>query len=270
MRFLVTPTFTEKMASIPSDGISDISHVLNLIKEVDKNDLINGSCGLEVRVLDSDILIIRRKKYRIYASIGSDENGEYILLLDVVFDGGESLSQSRFFATKDPRTNSMLDPNRNMTIDPRRNMTIDPNRNMTIDPNRNMAIDPRRNMTNDPRRNMTIDPNRNMTIDPRRIMTIDPNRNMTIDPRRNRFYGGPYLYSQALEQEGFIVRANDQISLIFDQSVRFKNFIVYCKNGSKNGNVFDLSGSWVGFVVPTQSDVLLRFDTAGQWKGIIV
>lgn len=270
MRFLVTPTFTEKMASIPSDGISDISHFINLINKAEKSDLINGSYGLDVRVLDSDILTIRRKKYRIYASIGSDEEGEYILLLDIALEGGESVSRSSFFATKDPRTNYMLDPNRNMAIDPRRNMTIDPRRNMTIDPNRNMTIDPRRNMTIDPRRNMTIDPNRNMTIDPRRNMTIDPNRNMTIDPRRNRSYGGPYLYSQGLEQEGFIVRANDQISLIFDQSAHFTGFIIFCKNESENGNIFDLSGSWVGFVVPTQSEVLLKFDTSGQWKGIIV
>lgn len=121
-----------------------------------------------------------------------------------------------------------------------------------------------------PRLNSAIDPRRNMTIDPRRNMTIDPNRNMTIDPRRNKFYGGPYLYNLKLEQEGFIVRANDQVSLIFDGSARFKRFIVFCTNGTDNGNVFDFSGHWKEFVVPAQNGVHLRFDTTGQWVGIIV
>jgi hypothetical protein len=268
MRFLVTPTFTEKLSSLTGEDLAEISRVVNIIKDVDRSGLTGRASGLDVRPLDTNILTIKRGKYRIYASFGSDSDGEYLLLLDIGLEGTEPRARAEFFATKDPRKNPILDPNRNMTIDPRRNMTVDPNRNMTIDPRRNMTIDPRRNMTIDPRRNMTIDPRRNMTIDPRRNMTIDPNRNMTIDPRRNRFYGGPYLYSVVLEQEGFIVRANDRVSLIFDMSAHFNNFIVFLENGF--GNVFDLFGGWVGFLVPTPTDVILRFDTSGQWLGIIV
>jgi hypothetical protein len=187
---------------------------VNIIKEVDRSGLTSRASGLDVRPLDTNILTIKRGKYRIYASFGSDSDGEYLLLLDIGLEGTEPRARAEFFATKDPRNNPMLDPNRNMTIDPRRNMTIDPNRNMTIDPRRNM--------------------------------TIDPNRNMTIDPRRNRFYGGPYLYSVALEQEGFIVRANDRVSLIFDTSAHFTNLSFSWRTDSEMFSIC-LAAGW-GFL----------------------
>ncbi len=220
MRFLVTPTFTQKLGSFSGRDLAEISFVVNVIKVVDRSSLTNRVSGLEVRFLDSSILTIKRGRFRIYASFGSDSDGEYLLLLDIGLEGAERIERTDFFAAKDPRKNPLLDPNKNMTIDPRRNMTI------------------------------------------------DPNRNMTIDPRRNRFYGGPYLYGVSLEQEGFVVRADDRVTLIFDTSARFTSFIVFSESGF--GNVFDLSSCWIGFLVPTQSDSILRFDTSGQWLGIIV
>ena len=220
MRFLVTPTFTQKLGSFSGRDLAEISFVVNVIKVVDRSSLTNRVSGLEVRFLDSSFLTIKRGRFRIYASFGSDSDGEYLLLLDIGLEGAERIERTDFFAAKDPRKNPLLDPNKNMTIDPRRNMTI------------------------------------------------DPNRNMTIDPRRNRFYGGPYLYGVSLEQEGFVVRADDRVTLIFDTSARFTSFIVFSESGF--GNVFDLSSCWIGFLVPTQSDSILRFDTSGQWLGIIV
>jgi hypothetical protein len=268
MKFLVTPTFTEKLSSLASDGLPAIAAIVDFIKSVDKSALARGRSDVQVRMLDGSILTLKHGHYRIYASIGGDENEEYLLLLDVGVEQVQPMSKTDFFATKDPRRNPSLDPNRNMTIDPRRNMMIDPRRNMMIDPKRNMMIDPNRNMMIDPRRNMMIDPNRNMMIDPRRNMMIDPNRNMMIDPRRNRYYGGPYLYDTRLNQEGFVVRANEKISLLFDPSARFTGFVVATDSG--NENVFEIRGGWVGFLVPTQSGVRLRFGTNGEWVGIVV
>jgi hypothetical protein len=268
MKFLVTPTFTEKLSSLASDGLPAIAAIVDFVKNTDKTALARGRSDVQVRMLDGSILTLKHGHYRIYASIGGDENEEYLLLLDVGVEQMQPMSKAAFFATKDPRKDSSLNPNINMTIDPRRNMMIDPNRNTLIDPRRNMMIDPNRNMMIDPRRNMMIDPNRNMMIDPRRNMMIDPNRNMMIDPRRNRYYGGPYLYDIHLNQEGFVVRANEKVSLLFDQSARFSGFVV--GTDRENENIFDIHGSWIGFLVPTQSDVRLRFGTNGEWIGIIV
>ncbi|AFL73267.1 hypothetical protein [Thiocystis violascens] len=268
MKFLVTPDFNEKLASLATEGLVAIAGIASYIKNTSRENLIRDRSEIEVRTLSSEILVLKNGNYSVFASFDGGSDEEYLILLDIVEEAQSVSSRSGFIATKDPRKNPTLDPNRNMTIDPRRNMTIDPRRNMTIDPNRNMTIDPRRNMTIDPRRNMTIDPNRNMTIDPRRNMTIDPNRNMTIDPRRNRYYGGPYLYDVNLNQEGFVVRANEEISLIFDSSARFTSYLV--SNGKEGKNIFDVSGKWIGFVIPAKDDVLLKFDTSGQWMGIIV
>jgi hypothetical protein len=252
MRLLATPTFSEKLALMDDDGRAEVSQVISIIREVDKAALSDQSSGLDVRALDASITTIRKGRYRLYVTFASDAEGEYLLLLDIGVEGVESRHRAGVFAARDPRKNMSFDPNRNMMIDPRRNMMIDPNRNMMIDP----------------RRNMMIDPNRNMMIDPRRNMMIDPNRNMMIDPRRNRFFGGPYFYGVDLSQEGFVVRANEQISLIFDMSARYRGFMVLSDGGA--GNLFDLTGAWTGFLVPTQNEVVLRFDTSGRWIGILV
>ncbi|MDA3895279.1 MAG: hypothetical protein PF482_03910 [Desulfobacteraceae bacterium] len=220
MRFIVTPEFSEKVSSLSRDGISAISTIANFISETDRNSLTQGNRGIEVRSLTGDIVVINYSPYRLFASFGSDSEGEYLLLMDVSIEASQVSTIGGFFATKDPRRNQMFDPNRNMTIDPRRNMTI------------------------------------------------DPNRNMTIDPRRNRYYGGPYIYNTQLKQVGFLVRANENVSLIFDMSARFISYIV--STGSGNLNIFDISGAWIGFLVPTQNEVLLHFDAAARWIGIII
>ena len=237
MKLLVTPGFTEKLASIPKEGLAEISSIVSFVKEAERNTLVDGAKGFEVRQLSSEIWSIRAGNYRAYGSIGTDEEGEYFLLLDISVEAVRTCTQSSFFAAKDPRTNPSLNPNQNMAIDPRRNMMIDPNRNMMIDPNRNMMI--------------------------------DPNRNMMIDPRRNRSYGGPFVYDQHLNQEGFVVRANDEISLVFEsQRAKFTGFIVQ-KDGN-GANMFDPTGRWIGFLVSAGDDVLLRFDPSGQWTGLVV
>ena len=237
MKLLVTPGFTEKLASIPKEGLAEISSIVSFVKEAERNTLVDGAKGFEVRQLSSEIWSIRAGNYRAYGSIGTDEEGEYFLLLDISVEAVRTSTQSSFFAAKDPRTNPSLNPNQNMAIDPRRNMMIDPNRNMMIDPNRNMMI--------------------------------DPNRNMMIDPRRNRSYGGPFVYDQHLNQEGFVVRANDEISLVFEsQRAKFTGFIVQ-KDGN-GANMFDPTGRWIGFLVSAGDDVLLRFDPSGQWTGLVV
>ena len=260
MRFRVAPEFSEKLAQVSSDEIGTISEIVKFVEATEKDSLEAGAPGIEIRNLNDEILSIKRREYRVYASFGHDDNGEYLLLLDISLKQLRAAAKSSFLATKDPRTNRTLDPNRNMMIDPRRNMMIDPRRNMMIDPNKNMMIDPRRNMM--------IDPNRNMMIDPNRNMMIDPHRNKMIDPRRNRYYGGPFIYSTTLEQEGFVVRANDEVSLIFDLSAQYTRFFV--NNGKDGANVFDVSGHWVEFLITTQHDVRLRFDTTGQWIGLVV
>ena len=262
MKYFVTPDFSKKIGSLPASAHLAASKVVSFVASVDTARLFSGDPNIGVRQLGSEFFTLTYANYRFYANLVHDREGDYLLFLDVAFEASQPVATGtgRFFATKDPRTNPMIDPSRNMTIDPRRNMMIDPNRNMMIDPNRNMTIDPRRNMT--------IDPNRNMTIDPRRNFTIDPRRNMTIDPRRNRFYGGPYIYTPDLAQIGFVVRANETVSLTFDMEAHFTGF--YVATEQNNLNIFSVSGTWEGFLTRANQEVLLMFDTRCNWTGLIV
>ena len=268
MRYIVTPEFSRKLSSLSADGVVAIGSIVKFIEGNDKESFISGGHRIEIRDIGKEIYTIKYEEYRVYTSFGSDEEGEYLLLLDVTVETSKAASHRNYFSVNDPKSNMMLNPNSNMTIDPRRNMMVDPNRNMMIDPHRNMMIDPNRNMMIDPNRNMMIDPLRNMMIDPNRNMMIDPKRNTMIDPRRNKFYGGPYSYSTNLEQTGFLVRANEKVILFFDMAAKFVGFGVESEQG--NMNIFDTNRSWIGYLVKTDSDVLLRFDTSNRWLGIVV
>lgn len=268
MRYLVTPEFNNKLSSLAPEGLATISAIVKFIENNDKDSIIAGTSNFDIRSLGEEIYAIKYDNHRVYVSFGTDEKGEYLLLLDVALETTTAKPYQDFFTTKNPRSNRLLDPNSNQLIDPRRNMMVDPRRNMMIDPHRNMLIDPRRNMMIDPRRNMMIDPRRNMMIDPRRNMMIDPRRNMMIDPRRNRYYDGPHVYTTNLEQIGFVVRANESVMLIFDMSARFIEFSVKTEQG--NMNIFDTDNNWIGFLVPTERKVYLKFNTNNEWIGLIV
>jgi hypothetical protein len=72
-----------------------------------------------------------------------------------------------------------------------------------------------------------------------------------------------------MEKEGFVVRANDDVSLTFDLSGNYIGFIASAKN-EKNENVFDTTGDWLEFLIRVDSDVRLRFDLDGDWIGVMV
>ncbi|MCF6156937.1 MAG: hypothetical protein E3K36_17250 [Candidatus Brocadia sp.] len=220
MRYHVTPEFNSKLASIDPQGLVIISAIVNFIKNNDKDSLLGATAPFQVRLLGQNIYTIKSHNYRIYLSFGTDNNGDYLLFLDIAIETTKAMQYKSFFAIKNPRTNYTYDPNRNYLIDPRRNMMI------------------------------------------------DPNRNMMIDPRRNKFYGGPYVYTKDLEQIGFVVRANENVILIFDQSAHFVDFGVKAEHG--NINIFSVNGSWNGFLVPTQQEVYLRFNTMNQWTGLTI
>lgn len=268
MRFLVSPEFTQKMASIDENGISAISKIINYIKENEKAVLITDNKHFQPRPLSNDIFLFDAGDHKIYVSFGQDPEGDYVILLDLAAESNKPIQNKDFFTTKNPKTNSSINPLKNSAIDPRRNMMIDPRRNMMVDPRRNMMIDPRRNMMIDPRRNMMIDPRRNMMIDPRRNMMIDPRRNMMIDPRRNSSYGGPFLYDTNLNQVGFIVRADDKVHLIFNKDSTFEGIAVSTDQGNKN--IFNKNNEYIGFWVPANKDIYNRFDLNGSWLGIAI
>ena len=111
-------------------------------------------------------------------------------------------------------------------------------------------------------------PKTNSTLNPRFNTSINPGFNTSINPRFNPAYGGPFLYSLDLQQEGFLVRANEQVSIIFDMDSEFTGFTVHHDSGIIL--TFDTNNEWIGYMVPSGQDPLLRFNQSGDWIGILV
>lgn len=264
MRYLVTPAFSEKVTSAGPDVLQAASAVMGLIEQQSKEQLQATATIL----MDGEpsIYSLKLKNSRIFLSFGKDNAGEYALILDITFHSENN--NFRPLSADDPKKNMMVDPFRNMMINPLRNMMIDPKRNMMIDPFRNMMIDPMRNMMIDPKRNMMLDLQRNMMIDPARNFSLDPKRNWAINPSQNSAWGGPLVYDLNKKITGFIVRANEQVSLLFNTDGTLNGSLIQA--GEKNVNVFNRERKWVGFLVHNGAEGFNQFDLTKSWIGFVV
>ena len=244
MRYFVTKEFNEKIAALNAEQLTELSFLLKRIESSDKDSLLSQASS-NVQSLSNDIYVMKVKKSRMFFSVGEDNDGEYILLLDYSFISASYGRPDQAFAAKNPRTNMYLNPRSNMSINPRSNMSINPRSNMSINYRSNMSINPRSNMS------------------------LNPRSNMSINPRSNVSFGGPFLYSLDLDQKGFLVRANEKVTLLFDMSSEFIGVAV--KHDSGVVLLFDTDNNWTGFLVPTSKEELfLHFDTDNNWLGLVV
>ena len=254
MRYLVTPNFSKKIADQSNDTIALISAFIKKIEASDKNDILTqGIDGVFPQLITSDILVFKFKaqNLKIYATFGRYSEGDYLLLLDFTIQR-KAPSSYKALSFKNPRTNNLYNPRLNSTINPHLNSTINPRLNSTINPHLNSTINPRLNSM----------------INYRLNSTINPRLNSAINPRLNAAFSGPFIYSQDLNQEGFIVRANADVELIFDNILEFKGLAI---RANKNVSVlFNEDNDWIGHLVSANEEVRLRYDQNNDWIGIII
>jgi len=220
MRYFATSEFNEKIKALNVAHLSELSILLKSVYSSDKGELLSEMSN-NIHSLPNNIYVMRAKNFHLYFSFGEDDDGEYLLLLDFSTLSTSYGWQSQSFAVKNPKTNMSLNPRSNMSINPRSNMSLNPRSNMSINPKSNMSINPRSNMSINPRSNMSINYRSNMSINPRSNMSLNPRSNMSINPRSNVSFGGPFIYSLDLEQKGFLVRANETVTLLFDMLSEF-------------------------------------------------
>jgi hypothetical protein len=234
MRFLVSPEFSAKLAALSA---SDIQHVANFLEAVgvaDEDQLLEGKT-FPVSLLEEGVYVSRLGKSRIYFTFGTETEGEYVLLLDATTEQPTMASQ-QLFATRNPRTNSSLNPKLNSSINPQFNASLNPKSNASINPQFNASLNPK--------------------------------FNASINPRMNRAFGGPYCYSTDLAQEAYIVRANDNIELVFNLLGEHVGQLVRVNEQIKVQ--FTANNDWVGYFVRANEYVLLRFSVDGNWIGLVV
>jgi hypothetical protein len=147
-------------------------------------------------------------------------------------------------STINPKINSTINPKINSTINPKINSTINPRINSTINPRINSAINPKINSTVNPKINSTINPRINSTINPRINSTINPKINSAINPRISASLEGFYYFNLDGELSGLLVKANEDVLVMFDGDL---DWIAHAVSNSAGGyNLFDLDGEWTG------------------------
>jgi hypothetical protein len=270
MRYFVTPNFSKKAASLQSEILQSASLALQTIKLSDKSKLMSeGLFGMPPWSLGKDIFVFSSKSQdiSIYVTFGNDENGEYLLLLDLTLR--RKTPYMNIVSTyKNPKTNAAYNPELNSKINPNWNSSINPRWNSSINPNWNSSINPNWNSSINPNWNSSINPRWNSSINPRWNSSINPDWNSSINPRWNSAYSGPFVYSCDLKQKGFVVRANDSVELIFDLNSSLTSICV--KANEKVSVIFDTSNKWIGFLVAANDEVRLRFNLDNEWIGVVV
>jgi len=257
VRYLVSPEFSRKLAALGPVDIRSVSAFLQSIDTYSKTELLEGTRGT-VSPLGEGVYVARVGKARVYLTFGNDADGEYALLLDVTTEQARSASPD-FFASKNPKTNAALNPRMNPEINPRTNANLNPRLNANINPRFNANINPRFNAS--------INPRFNASINPRFNASLNPAFNSSINPRTNWAFGGPYLYNSNLQQEAYLVRANEDTELMFDLGGNHVGELVRVDDDVRVQ--FNADNEWQGYVVRANNDVSLRYNMDGEWIGII-
>lgn len=261
MRYLATPEFADKVGAIKQLLwiLPHIQRAVARIESSDRGELLQEATSSQL-VAESGVYVLRSGPVLLFFSMGSDDVGDYVLLLDVAVTSDRPLPATPSVVlapTLDPRTNTTINPRYNTTLNPRYNTTINPQYNTTLNPKYNTTLNPEYNTTLNPRYNTTLNPNYNTTLNPR--------FNTTLNPRYNPAYGGPFLFSVDGSRAGFFVRGSDQVLIQFSEDAKFIGLAV--RNHMGGYALFDSLNKWVGYLVPTLSSTYLQFSVDGEWVG---
>lgn len=269
MRYLVTPSFSKAVVnSIPA--IHVVASFLKFVETSSREEIIENKSVSYLGFEGSDILQYRSDGSRILFSFGSDDDGDYVLIVDLIVESSalESASSGDVFARNDPTRDPRLNPLKNNALNPRFNNMINPRFNSNINPKFNSSINPRFNSALNPRFNSAINPRFNSSINPRFNSSINPRFNATINPRRNTALGGPFVYNLNLAKVGYLVKANSEVSIVYDMNASDWKYAV--SDRRKGFLLYDQRNNWIEYWIYTEVGVLNRFDLDGQWIGFVL
>ncbi|MBS4045543.1 MAG: hypothetical protein KG075_04315, partial [Alphaproteobacteria bacterium] len=256
-----TPAFSQKLSTLSSSDQQKVSQLLSTITLAkDSVSLVKSS---EHFFSLDKLIMLRQIDVMIVGSVA--ENGDF-LLLDIVAPGSVAS-----YAPRDPRRDNRLNPNFNGQINPNFNGQINPNFNGQINPNFNGQINPNFNGQINPNFNGQINPNFNSQINPKWNTSLNPKWNSSLNPKWNATLSGPFIYSLNLERRGFVVRANENVLLLFDMDSEFLGIAV--QNNQAGYVVFDDKNQWIAHWVHVDDGghpLYLSFDTTNKWTGIII
>jgi hypothetical protein len=243
MKYLVTPQFSDKLATLAPVALSLVAKTIAAVTKLSLQDLETTNLPSYIVPLGENIYMLNADGVRIMATTTQAGEDIAILFLDIIDysgtgHGGEGPPR------RDPRRNSRANPTLNHTINPIFNHSINPIFNHNVNPIFNHSINPVFNHA------------------------INPIFNPSINPRRNSLYDGPFVYDRSNNMTGFTVKASDVVVLLFTLDGKADGFGV--RNSVDGYTLFTAENQWVGQLVPAPDDVLLKFGKDNQWTGILV
>lgn len=268
MRYLSTPRVSEKISTLPAHLKGELSVLFNRIAAARTiGDIQPHMQRLSTKDDAESIYMLRAgNELRVFATIGDDTTGQYILLVDVA--GHTPKHQLTPVANRDPRMNAKLNPNLNTRINPIYNTVLNPIYNTRINPIYNTSLNPIYNTRINPIYNTGLNPVYNTLINPVYNTKLNPSYNARLNPTVNRDSESLVVYDRQLSPTGFMVIANDVVALLFGFSNVRTGLAVTTPLGGYS--IFDADNAYVGYLVPDAQGGYLHFDTSGKWLGNVV
>ncbi|WP_133152327.1 hypothetical protein [Vibrio lentus] len=166
---------------------------------------------------------------------------------------------------RDPSKNSSIDPQRNSMINPTKNLSINPLKNSSLNPAKNSLINPKKNSSINPFKNSFINPHKNSRLNPFKNSMLNPFKNSMINPYKTSMFKGMFLFNLSRECTGFLVEADERVSLWFDTQAEPKFFTIVANENIRI--VCDFDGNWESVLVSNSSGQFNLFDLDGSWFG---
>ncbi|WP_085025312.1 hypothetical protein [Ensifer aridi] len=260
MRYIVTPEFSSKVVST-HESLPSVGSFIKLVAESSKEEIVSDRHTNIV--VEGVLYTYQLDGTKIFFSFGTDDDGEYLLAADVVVLGSPSAD------IRTPNRDRTGNPNLNQSINPRYNTELNPRYNTRVNPLYNTLLNPKYNTQLNPRYNTSINYRYNTSINPKYNTSLDPRRNYSINPLRNKALSGPFSYDLASKNDGFIVKANENVSLIFSTAAELTKTAVQIRS-TGGCNVFDLNQNWIEYWVPHPLNGHLRFTPQNDWIGFVI
>jgi len=271
MKYLVAPEFIKKLANLGPVTITHVAGVIKKIESAKEESILSSLSAYPLSDSKDEIFITEVSDARIFFTFGNDNEGKYLLLLDILEYDPKTIATwltGKQDIIKNPIYDSNLNPTFNSNINPIWNQQLNPIWNQQINPIWNQQINPIWNQQINPIWNQQINPMWNQQINPVWNHQLNPIFNSDINPRINSNYKGPYIYNLNLHKEGLLVKASDDVVLLFDNNLK-KNGIGV-KNPIDGYTLFDNGNKWVGQLVQDNQGGYLRYTDKNKWVGIVV
>ncbi|NQT25236.1 hypothetical protein HQ585_07770 [candidate division KSB1 bacterium] len=269
MNYELATGFKEKQTILQSYGgsLADVLLLLKRIEDLQPDALVTRGSELKIMNYSPGRFLVSWQNTEFLCELSGEGETASLRLLDIA-QYVEMPQFSHVLPQKDPRMRDEINPHNNLEINPLLNTDLNPHVNVDLNPCVNTDLNPKVNSDLNPMCNYSINYRHDPALHPRSNDLLNPNINKFINPKLNRLFDGLFVFDLNNDQIEFTVKANEQVTLYFDDEMEFIAMGVHNQSGGET--LFDLEFDWTGFTVPDGQGGYLRFDLEAEWNGYLV